>query len=43
MYNEELDNLYRSSNIFSVIKTRRLRWAWDVAFMDRLMIYKRNK
>jgi hypothetical protein len=30
--NEELDYLY-SPNIVRVIQSRRMRWAWDVAFM----------
>jgi len=31
LHNEELNNLY-SSNIFQVIKSRRMRWAGHVAF-----------
>jgi hypothetical protein len=32
-HNEELHNLYTSSNIIRVIKSRRMRWAKDVARM----------
>ena len=32
--NEELHNLYRSPNIVRVIKSRRLRWAGNVARME---------
>ena len=31
LHNEELHNLYRSPNIISVIKSRKLRWAGHVA------------
>jgi len=31
LHNEELNNLYFSSNIFRVIKSRRMRWAGHVA------------
>ena len=34
LHNEELHNLYRSPNIVSVIKSRRLRWAGHVARME---------
>ena len=34
IYNEEIHSLYRSPNIVSVIKSRRLRWAGHVARMD---------
>ena len=33
LHNEELQSLYRSPNIFRVIKSRRLRWAGHVARM----------
>jgi len=33
MYNEELNDLYSSSNIVLVIKSRRMRWAGHVARM----------
>jgi len=33
LYNEELNDLYSSSNIVRVIKSRRLRWAGNVARM----------
>ena len=32
--NEELHSLYRSPNIVRVIKSRRFRWAGDVARME---------
>jgi len=31
LYNEELNDLYCSNNIFRVIKSRRMRWAGHVA------------
>ena len=33
LHNEELNVLYCSPNIFRVIKSRRMRWAWHVAHM----------
>ena len=33
LYNEELNDLYCSPNIFRVIKSRRMRWAGRVAHM----------
>jgi hypothetical protein len=33
LYNEELDRLYSSRNIVSVIKSRRMRWVGHVARM----------
>jgi hypothetical protein len=33
LYNEELNDLYSSSNIVRVIKSRRMRWAGHVARM----------
>jgi hypothetical protein len=38
LHNEELHNLYSSSNIIRMIKSRRMRWAVRVARMGR----KRN-
>ena len=35
LHNEELNDLYASSNIVSVIITRRIRWARHVAPMGR--------
>ena len=35
LYNEELNNLYSSPNIIRVIKSRRIRWAGNVARMGR--------
>jgi hypothetical protein len=34
LYNDELHNLYSSSNIVRVIKSRRLRWAGHMARME---------
>ena len=34
LHNEELHSLYRSPNIVSVIKSRRLRWVGHVARME---------
>ena len=33
LHNEELNDLYSSPNIVGVIKSRRMRWAGNVAFM----------
>jgi hypothetical protein len=38
LYNEELHNLYSSTSIISMIKSRRVRWAGHVARMGE----KRN-
>jgi hypothetical protein len=35
LHDDELHNLYPSSNIFMVIKARRLRWAGHVAHMGK--------
>jgi len=35
LHNEELNDLYSSPNIFRVIKSRRMRWAWHIARMGR--------
>ena len=35
LYNEELNDLYSSSNIVRVIKSRRMRWAGHVERMGR--------
>ena len=35
LHNEELNNLYSSPNIMRVIKSRRIRWAENVACMGR--------
>jgi len=40
LHNEELNDLYCSPNIFRVIKSRRIRWAWQVACMrERRNVY----
>jgi len=40
-YNEELNDLYSSPNIIWVIKSRRMRWMGDVAYMgDRRSAYR---
>ena len=33
LHNDELNGLYCSPNIVRVIKSRRMRWAWQVARM----------
>jgi hypothetical protein len=38
LHNEELHNVYSSSSIIRVIKSRRMRWTWYVARMGE----KRN-
>jgi hypothetical protein len=35
LHNEELHNLYSSSDIVRMIKPRRVRWAGNVAYMGR--------
>ena len=35
LHNEELNDLYSSSNIVQVLKSRRMRWAGHVALMGR--------
>jgi hypothetical protein len=41
LYNEELNELCSSPNIFRVIKSRRMRWAGHVARMgERRVIYR---
>ena len=40
-HSEELSGLYSSSNIFRVIKSRRMAWAWHVARMgERRDLYR---
>ena len=33
LHNEELNDLYCSPNIVQIIKSRRMRWAWNMALM----------
>ena len=33
LHNEELNYLYCSPNVFLVIKSRRMKWAWRVVLM----------
>ena len=40
MHNEELNGLYSSPNIVRVIKSRRMRWAGNVARMGRRGAYR---
>jgi hypothetical protein len=40
LYNEELHNLYSSPIIIGMIKSRRMRWARDVARIGRRGKYK---
>ena len=40
-HNEEINDLYSSSNIVQVIKSRRMRWAGHVAHMEeRVGVYR---
>jgi hypothetical protein len=39
LHNEELNGLYSSPNIFRVVKSRRMRWAWHVARIVRGEVY----
>ena len=36
--NEELHSLYRSPNILSAIKSRRLKWAGHVVRMEKVVL-----
>jgi hypothetical protein len=36
LHNEELRNLYASTNIISIIKSRRMRWVGDVACIEEI-------
>jgi hypothetical protein len=38
LHNEELHNLYASSNIIRVIKSKKMRWAGHVALMGQMRI-----
>ena len=40
LHNEELNDLYRSPNIVRVIKSRRMRWAGNVARMGERGVYR---
>jgi hypothetical protein len=40
LHNDELHNLYSSSNIVRVIKSRRMRWAGHVARMEGRGVYR---
>jgi hypothetical protein len=42
LYNEELHNLYDSSNIIRVIKSRRMRWVGYVAHMEAMRCAYKN-
>jgi hypothetical protein len=39
LHNEELNDLYCTTNIFQVIKSRRMRWAGHVAGMGERRVY----
>jgi hypothetical protein len=39
LYNEELHNIYSSTNIIRIIKSRRMRWAGHVSRMGRRGIH----
>jgi hypothetical protein len=40
LHNKEIHSLYRSPNIFRVIKSRRLRWAGHVALEEGRSAFK---
>jgi hypothetical protein len=40
LHNEELHNLYSSLNIIRMIKSRKMRWAWHVARMEKRNAYR---
>jgi hypothetical protein len=40
LHNDELHDLYSSSTILRVIKSRRMRWAGHVAWMGRGGVYR---
>jgi hypothetical protein len=40
LHNEELCNLYSSTNIIRMIKSRRMRWVWHVARMGEILMLK---
>ena len=41
LYNEELNDLYFSPNIFRVIKSRRMRWTGHVVLMGEIRVVYR--
>jgi hypothetical protein len=40
LHNEEIHNLYSSPNIIRMIKSRRMRWAENVARMGKRNVYR---
>jgi hypothetical protein len=40
LHNEELHNLYSSSSIIGIIKSKRMRWARHVAQMEKRNVYR---
>jgi hypothetical protein len=36
LHNKELLNIYASPNIIRMIKSRRMRWVWHVAYMGEM-------
>jgi hypothetical protein len=36
LHTEEFHNLYASPNIISIIKSRKIRWAWHVVLMKKM-------
>ena len=40
LHNKERNDLYCLPNIFRVIKSRRMRWAWNVARMGEGVVYR---
>jgi hypothetical protein len=41
LHNKELNKLYYSPNIISIMKSKRMRWTWKVERMERRGIYIR--
>jgi hypothetical protein len=41
--NEELNNMYSSPNIIRIVKSRRMRWAGNVAQMGEKMKTRRRE
>jgi hypothetical protein len=40
LYNEDLRDLFTSPTIIRIIKTRRIRWAGNIARMEKMNLYK---
>jgi hypothetical protein len=40
LHNEELHNLYHSPSIIRIIESNKMRWAWNVARMEKRNAYR---